>query len=362
MKEYPHIFYPTAKTVYKELIDFKNYKVGYSESFFEHKLECYFKNHILKNVVIKDNKNYPYQPDYIFCYEKYNLYIDIEIDEPYAYKSKKPIHLDDEKRNEYFLDKGWSIIRFAEIQIVKYPELCCKVISEHIKNLTGENIWIEGFHELENLEIVKAWNISEVHEMVSEKYRETYLKLLKKISVRHPSVNIIADGIFLNQQVKETKAVLSKEENIVKFNNSVKISVFFKMLMPYLGYFELIKSNDAKIYIEFTIYISTYHNFYSFSFDTDFIEINDYIINVYYVRTQKFICFEICEKIINEKLKQVILIADDAAYPFFLNKRDKKEFILVRNYHKTFMPDDFRYINIDNLVENSLEIEYKNSI
>ncbi len=362
MKEYPHIFYPTAEVVDNNLIDFKNYKTGFSESFFEHKLERYFKNHIRKNVVIDDGRTYPYQPDYVFNYEEYNLYIDIEIDEPYAHGSKKPIHLNDDKRNNYFLEKGWGIIRFAEIQVIKYPELCCKIISEYIRNFTGENIWVEGFHELKNLDIITAWDIDDANEMASKSYRQTYFKFLKKIDEKHPTVSIIADGIYLNQQIAEAKAVLAEVEEIEAFNESAKISVFLKLLLPYVGHFKLSENENNKVYIELTIYISRYHSFYSFCFDSDFIEIGRFVINVYYVRTQEIICFEIFEKIVNENLKQVILIADDPAYPPFLEDKDRNEFVLVRNYHNTFMPGDFRYINIDGPIEHSLEIIYKNEI
>ncbi|TRW25351.1 hypothetical protein FMM05_08590 [Flavobacterium zepuense] len=360
MKEYPHIFYPTTVAVDKNLIDFKNYKTGFSESFFEHKLERYFKNHILKNVVIDDGRKYPYQPDYIFYYEEYNLYIDIEIDEPYALSNKKPIHLNDDKRNDYFLDKGWGVIRFAEIQVTKYPELCCKIISEYIRNITDENIWIEGFHELKSLETIAAWNFDDANEMASKSYRQTYLQFLKKIDEKHPSVSIIADGIYLNQQILETKVVLAEVEEIERFNESAKISVFLKLLLPSIGHFKLSENENDKVYIELTIYISRYHSFYSFSFDSDFIEIGRFVFNIYYVRTQEIICFEIFEKIIDESLKQVILIADDPAYPPFLDDKNRNEFILVRNYYDTFMPGDFSYINIDGPIEHSLEIVYKN--
>ncbi|MFL0061959.1 hypothetical protein [Tenacibaculum maritimum] len=359
LKEYPHILYPKVEIAEKKLIDFSNYKTGYTENFFEHKLDKYFKKYILKNVVIDDGRKYPYQPDYVFCYEKYNLYIDIEIDEPYAYKSKKPIHIDDEKRNDYFLNKGWSIIRFAEVQITKYPELCCKIISEHIRNLTGESIWIEGFHKLDNLEMIIGWNKSEASEMASSSYRQTYLKFLKKINEKKADVNIIADGIFLNNQISETKVVLEKESSIQEFNETAKMSVFLKLLIQYVGHFEQIKKSKGKIHIEFTIYISKYHSFYNFSFDTDFIEIDNYIINIYYIRTNELICFEILEKIQDENLKNIMLIADDPVYPNLLKQINSIEMILVRKYRNSFMPNDYKYINIDNPIENSLEIEYK---
>jgi len=359
LKEYPHILYPQVEIVEQGLIDFPSFKTGFTESFFEQKLEKYFKSYILKNVAINDGRKYPYQPDYVFYYPEKSLFIDIEIDEPYAYHSKKAIHIDDKKRNNYFLQKGWSIIRFAEFQITKYPELCCKIISEHIRNLTGENIWIEGFHELENLKIVKAWNLKEANEMATSSYRQTYLKFLKKVNEKRASINIIADGIFLNNQIKEAKDILEKENSIEEFNQSAKISVFLKLLIQYAGHFKNVETFNNKIYVEFTVYISNHHSFYNFSFDTDFIEIGSYVINVYFVRTKEIICFEIIEKIENEKLKQVILIADDPTYPSLLERIKPTELILVKKYRNSFMPNDFRYINVDNPIESSLEIKYK---
>lgn len=358
-KEYPHILYPEVEIIEKNLIDYTNSNTGWTESFFEHKLEKYFKSHILKNVVLNDSRNYPYQPDYVFYYEERNLFIDIEIDEPYAYKSKKPIHIDDKKRNDYFLKKGWSIIRFAEIQISKFPELCCKVISEHIRNLTGENIWIEGFHKLDNLDIIKAWNFKEANNMALNSYRQTYLKFLEKINEKKASINIIVDGIFLNNQVHETKLVLGKESSIKEYNESARISIFLKPITRFFGHFQSNETFEGKIYVEFTIYISNYHSFYNFSFDTDLIEIGNYIINIYYVRTNEIICFEIIEKVKEEKLKKIILIADDPAYSPFLKTMNKTDIILGRKYKDSFMPNDFRYITIDDAIENSLEIRYK---
>lgn len=127
MKEYPNILYPKVEIVERNLIDFPNSKIGFTENFFEQKLKRYFKSHILKNVVLNDEKKYPYQPDYVFHYDERDLYIDIEIDEPYAYHSKKPIHIDDNKRNNYFLQKGWSIIRFAEVWIFRFDLCQCEM-------------------------------------------------------------------------------------------------------------------------------------------------------------------------------------------------------------------------------------------
>ena len=362
-KEYPNIFYPNTSKPNTNLIDYRNPKIGFTESVFESKLNKYFSNYIIKDKVINDDRNYPYSPDFIIFIEENNLIIDIELDEPYAYHSKKPIHINDEKRNNYFLDNGWGIIRFAEIQTVKYPELCCKIISEYIRNITGDYIWVEGFHELENLEFLKAWNFIEAQSMALNFHRNTYLIFLQKIINENPTINIVADGIYLNQQVQETKNILENVTEIEKYNNSAKISIFTKLLSKYFNHFEINNNNNNnnnnKTYIEFSIYISKHHSFYNLSFDSDFIELEKFIINIYFIRTEELICFQIIDKIKEEKSKKTFIIADDPAYSGLIKDMSEEEIILVRNYHNSHMPNNFKYINIDNLIEPCLEIRYK---
>jgi len=358
-KEYPEIFYPNLSPPNTHLVSHKNPKAGFTESIFEAKLKKYFKNCIIKDKVIGDDRKRPYSPDFIIFIKDSNLIIDVELDEPYAFRSNKPIHINDENRNQYFLEKGWGIIRFAEIQTVKFPELCCKIISEYIRNITGDNIWVEGFHELENLDFFRAWSVEEAQEMALNSYRNTYFKFLRKLIKEKTMINIIADGIYLNKQVQEAKNALSEVPEIANYNKSAKISIFTKLLSKYFHHFKVHKNNEKKIYLEFTIYISKHHSFYNFSFDTDFIELEMYIINIYFIRTDQIICFEITEKIIDENLNKVFVIADDPAYYGLIKDMRVDEIILVRNYHNTFMPNYFKYINIDNLVENSLEIKYK---
>lgn len=359
LKEYPILLYPNNSRSNIKLINKENYRVGYSETFFESKLKKYFGNYLLKNYIIDDGRNFPYYPDFILHIPNKNLIIDIEIDEPYAFISKDPIHINDDVRNFYFQNNGWGIIRFAEIQTVQYPELCCKIISEYIQNFTRENIWIEGFHKLDNLDFINAWNISEAQKMANNSFRNTYLNLIPKINENPPEISIIADGIFLNNEIKNIKELLIKEESILNFNNFVNISVFCKHLSKYFHHSRISNLTNGKIYIEFSIFISQHHSFYNFSFDTDFFEIGDYIINIYFVKTDNFIFSEIFNKIKVQNTSQLILIADDPAYPKLLKDIDEEKLILVRNYHNTHMPDNFNYISIHDIVENSLNIKYK---
>lgn len=113
---------------------------GKSEKEFLKTLRDVFGNRILSDVVIEIfASTKPYQPDVIFHHEELNAWVDIEIDEVYDMLEKKPIHYVDEygiskddTRNEYFLNKGWFIIRFSENQVITNPMGCCKFINEFL--------------------------------------------------------------------------------------------------------------------------------------------------------------------------------------------------------------------------------------
>lgn len=105
---------------------------GNSEFFFLNKLINYFGNEIKI-----DMKLGIYFPDFVYECQNPQFFIDIEIDEDYDYINKKPIHYvgADDERNNYFLSKNWFVIRFAEQQIIDYPDDCCNYLKDVIKVL-----------------------------------------------------------------------------------------------------------------------------------------------------------------------------------------------------------------------------------
>lgn len=149
---------------------------GKSEAYFEYYLKQYFGNNILKKVTVNFYTDYPYTPDFVFIDPDTKLHIDIEIDEPYVFNSKKPIHClwdyKQETRDNYFLSRKWLVIRFAEEQVVKQPEACCAVIAQQIYQLTGKDLEVRYF---DNLIAIKRWTESEAEEMATKDYRKTYL-------------------------------------------------------------------------------------------------------------------------------------------------------------------------------------------
>jgi len=102
--------------------------------------------------------------------------IDIEVDEPYDGRSLQPHHcLDqgkDQRRNEFFLKGNWIVVRFAEIQVVKYPYECAAVIEQVLSEITGGKPRL-SIHK--PLPPVKLWTISQAKKMARSRFRQTYL-------------------------------------------------------------------------------------------------------------------------------------------------------------------------------------------
>lgn len=114
-----------------------------------------------------------YWPDILVLTSR-GLLIDVEIDEPYVYDTKEPIHCihpsgkSDFSRNMLFRDLNCTVIRFAERQILKHPDVCLKIIVEfeNYGYLNKERIPTD-FFEL-------AWSEVDAIKMAEENYRDTY--------------------------------------------------------------------------------------------------------------------------------------------------------------------------------------------
>lgn len=153
---------------------------GFSEAKFYAYLNSFFKDKIHRKLISKiPNREYPYSPDFAYIDRSLNLYIDIEIDEPYVYKTGQPTHFvgatKDINRNEHFLDKNWLVIRFAEEQIARYPQGCCKAIAQIIAEVIGDDLELRQFSGIEDLPSIRQWTESEAAQMAAKNYRQTYL-------------------------------------------------------------------------------------------------------------------------------------------------------------------------------------------
>jgi nucleoid DNA-binding protein len=117
----------------------------------------------------------PYEPDFVLYDKGLNLYIDVEIDEPYDGYSRTPTHISngtDRIRDQFFLDSGWVVIRFTEHQIHTNPTGCVSTIRyivdslrENVQNAKMPNCVV---HE-------EKWDSLQAHIWERDLYREKYL-------------------------------------------------------------------------------------------------------------------------------------------------------------------------------------------
>lgn len=155
-------------------------QTGYCERRFGRYLFKYFSSGRIRTGLTLNipNCDRTYSPDFVYIDPSLGIHIDIEIDEPYVFTNGNPTHYlyadRDNNRNNFFLNKGWIVIRFAEIQTVKYPDECCKLIAEIIHKYSGDATFISKFTNIGNLTPIRQWTEEEAIEMASNNYRGTY--------------------------------------------------------------------------------------------------------------------------------------------------------------------------------------------
>ncbi|WP_448381640.1 hypothetical protein [Gloeomargarita sp.] len=157
-------------------------KPGVTEAYFYEFLRRYFPGHIHIHLALADPiKTYkkPYEPDFVYLDENLNLYIDIEIDEPYFYDAKsgqrKPHHIRDQKRDEFFLAAGWVVIRFSEYQVVRQPKSCCKWIASVIAQIHQTPL-DDSWASIPDLEPEPLWDETRARQFIQQRSRYHYLQ------------------------------------------------------------------------------------------------------------------------------------------------------------------------------------------
>ncbi|MBO3273455.1 hypothetical protein [Hymenobacter defluvii] len=179
----------------------QSYKKGVSEDFFVNTLKIHFADDapddtkeqitkILTNYVLPfDNSSRPFMPDIIITLYGLEFVFVIEIDEPYVGSNGQPIHYtnsSDYKRDKFFTDNGWIVIRFTEFQIITQPDECASFIKQTIIDIVGLHYKtgsITAFSydinndkiQAGNLIVVPQWTEKEAYAMAFKRYRNSYL-------------------------------------------------------------------------------------------------------------------------------------------------------------------------------------------
>ncbi|MBE9128031.1 MULTISPECIES: hypothetical protein [unclassified Coleofasciculus] len=120
--------------------------------------------------------DYSYSTDFSLIHET-GVSIDIEVDEPYEGRSLQPHHCvddgKDQRRNQFFLERNWIVVRFAEIQVVKYPYECAAVVGQVLAIVTGDENYL--LPSRKPVPPVKLWTKAEARKMARQKFRQSYL-------------------------------------------------------------------------------------------------------------------------------------------------------------------------------------------
>lgn len=155
---------------------------GRTELFFLEKLYKYFDHQISVDKVPNIGNN-PFQPDFLLICDNTGFHLSIEIDEPYSVENGKPIHhnrTNDKKRDDFFEEINWGVIRFSEKQIIQHSEECCKLIKKILDCIVNKQTVL-----IHNIDPDKKWNYEEALIMSNTNYRNSYLPEKMKIQIRY---------------------------------------------------------------------------------------------------------------------------------------------------------------------------------
>jgi hypothetical protein len=158
--------------------------------FFRPYLERYFPGKIKSNLALYQSGCQDFHRcELAYIDDRLNLFIDLEIDEPYDQNSRHPTHCQsnasDGEHNDFFLDNGWVVMRFSEAQVVNHPRRCCRRIAQEIYKVTIETGLMNRFAKIGELETYPHWTWQEAQQMAEYGSRDTDLgRIANKIRQR----------------------------------------------------------------------------------------------------------------------------------------------------------------------------------
>jgi len=156
--------------------------IGASERAFGQVLETFFPRRVKAQLRLPiPNWDGAYSTDFTISFPEIGIWIDVEIDEPYDYKTGNPTHCSDDERdrnrNSFFLLNNWIVVRFSEEQVVRYPESCCKEIALVIRRVTGIEKYVHDLADATSLGPSPMWTSRQAKKMAKAKVRDKYFKL-----------------------------------------------------------------------------------------------------------------------------------------------------------------------------------------
>ena len=177
---YPVVKMPKSNTILKLPRNGRSNQKGYKEKDFYNQLKQNITDiEMTDNVhMVIPNFNKPYEPDIVLFDKNLNLYIDIEIDEPYDGYYRYPTHFinpedeikQDNIRDLFFIESGWIVIRFTEKQVHCQAYECIDYVRNVLNSLYNRNFVTDTTCNREN-----QWDYNQCIQWQKIYYREKYL-------------------------------------------------------------------------------------------------------------------------------------------------------------------------------------------
>ena len=166
----------------------------------------------ISNIEVADNlhlaipyHNRPYEPDIVLIDKALNLYIDIEIDEPYDGYYRYPTHEaeKDDTRDLFFTESGWVVIKFTERQVHLQERECIALIKDVLNSVRNY-----ALEEASNCSLESQWDYQQAVRWQNSNYREKYLGIEKfgkqnisnRIEVEINDIDEIEDNLTRTQK------------------------------------------------------------------------------------------------------------------------------------------------------------------
>lgn len=147
------------------------------------KLQGFYDNFSL---FVGNNSN-PYEPDIAYIDVQKGIFIDIEIDEPYSGSERLPIHYKtkggtkDDRRNDCFTERGWTVLRFSEKQVHEQPKSCLKRVYQLLSEMDGSITMPQCLATEADISSNDMWTKEQAERMEQNKEREKMLGIDKFI-------------------------------------------------------------------------------------------------------------------------------------------------------------------------------------
>ena len=182
--QYPVVKMPKQNSSLKLPRSGRTNNRGYKETEFSNQLKVKIPNLEISGDLhmIIPHFNRPYEPDIVIYDKTINMYINIEIDEPYDGYYRYPTHnikfgeqfKQDDIRDLFFLESGWIVIRFTEKQVHLQSEECIFFIKKVINSVCHNS-----FDCNSNIDLETQWDDCQCIQWQKSNYREKYLGIIK---------------------------------------------------------------------------------------------------------------------------------------------------------------------------------------